>query len=177
MGINDKLYEEGFERFPLQWVVGQNLLLIIYFFIGFMGMYPLKVYGFPIVSVLFIVYMAVMLVSLLRKHLCTNCYYYGKMCHVGWGKLSSGLFKPHSGSYSLGGKLGNITWVVATIVPIVAVSVVVIRRWFSTFHVILLLFLVVLSCTNFFIQRKSCENCKMRFICPGSMVKGDKLWK
>jgi hypothetical protein len=92
---------------------------------------------------------------------------------VGWGKLSACLFKQNSGNYGLGGKLANVTWIlVATILPIIGIGVVVIWKWFSIHHTLLFIMFVVMSGLNFTIQKKSCEKCKMRFICPGSMAKG-----
>ena len=86
--MENNLYDDGLETFPLLWVIGQNLFLIIYFAVGFIGLYPLQLNNIPILSILFILYFLIVLIFTLRKHLCTHCYYYGKWCHCGWGKLS-----------------------------------------------------------------------------------------
>lgn len=175
MNMGKKIYERGLEKFPTSRIIGQNLFLIFYFATAFVGMYPLQIYGIPIVSLLFIIYTILMLVFVLRKHLCTHCYYYGKSCHVGWGKLSACLFKQNSGNYELGGKLTNFTWiVVATIIPIIGIGAVVIWKWFSMYYTLLLIVFIIMSGLNFTIQKKSCEKCKMRFICPGSLAKEGK---
>jgi hypothetical protein len=172
MNMDKKLYEKGLEKFPTSWIIGQNLFLTFYFAMAFIGMYPLQIYRIPIVSLLFAIYIILMLVFVLRKHLCTNCYYYGKSCHVGWGKLSACLFKQKSGNYELGGKLANVTWIlVATILPIIGIGAVVIWKWVSLYYTLLFIVFIVMSGLNFAIQKKSCEKCKMRFICPGSLAK------
>jgi hypothetical protein len=171
--MGKKLYGKGLEKFPASWIIGQNLFLIFYLAIASIGMYPLQIYRIPILSLLFIIYMILMLVFILRKHLCTNCFYYGRSCHVGWGRLSALLFKQNSGNYELGGKLANVTWIlVATIFPLIGIGVVVIWKWFSIYQASLLIVFIIISGLNFVIQKKSCEKCKMRFICPGSMAKG-----
>ncbi len=48
-----KIYKEGLEKYPLTHIIGQNIFLLIYFWIGIIGMLPLKIYGFPIISVIY----------------------------------------------------------------------------------------------------------------------------
>jgi hypothetical protein len=79
--------KEGLEKYSLSCVVGQNIFLLVYFGIGFIGMLPLRIHGFPILSILYAFFLATMLLFVLRKHLCTHCYYYGKRCNTGWGEL------------------------------------------------------------------------------------------
>ena len=117
--------------------------------------------------------MIIVLFFVLRKHLCTSCYYYNRVCHVGWGKLSAYMFKRNSGNYRLGGKLAQFTWIVmATMLPIAVTSVVVIWKWFSPFYTLIFAVLVAMSVLNFLIQKKSCQKCKMRLICSASLAKG-----
>ncbi len=104
------IYEEGFEEYPILTVIGQNLFFVLYFSVGFVILYPFKVLNVPIISLFYVMFLIIMLLFVLRKHLCTNCYYYGKRCSTGWGKLSSLLFKEKSGNYNLGIKLAQITW-------------------------------------------------------------------
>ncbi len=76
-------YADGLEEYPLNWVLLQNIFYVVYFGIAFCGMLPAKAEGFPFVSVLYAVFLLVMLIFVMRKHLCTNCYYYGKRCGTG----------------------------------------------------------------------------------------------
>ena len=169
--MEGKLYEEGLERYPLFWVLGQNIFLLIYFSVAFLGMYPLQVSGIPAVSLLYIIFIGVMLLFVLRKHLCTNCYYYGKRCNTCWGKLASLLFERGSGNYELGGRLANLTWAFAAVIPIVGMILVLALVNFSCKNLGLLFLFIILSGVNFMIHRKSCEVCRMRYICPGSAAK------
>jgi len=118
-----KLYNEGVERYPTSRVVWQNLFFVIWFGAGFVGMLPLQILGFPIVSALYALFLVVTLLFVLRKHLCTHCYYYGRMCSTGWGRLSAAMFKKDSGSYRFGVRFAGITWMLATIAPIVGTVV------------------------------------------------------
>lgn len=164
------MIKDGFESYPLSWVVGQNLFFIIYFGIGFIGMLSLETYGVPSISLIYLLFLFIMLVFVLRKHLCTNCYYYGKRCNTGWGKLASYLFKEKSGDYKLGVKLAGITWMFAAVIPIIGMIFILLIN-FSNYILILLLLFIMLSFLNFLVHSRSCSNCKMRDICPASMVK------
>jgi len=165
-----KLYEKGFEEYPITTVITQNLFFLIYFGIGFIGLLPLKLFNIPIISLFYAIFLIVMLLFVLRKHLCTNCYYYGKICSTGWGKLSSLMFKERSGNYKLGIKLAGITWGLATLIPVVGIIISLILN-FTIYELGLILLFISLTPVNFILHKNSCKKCKMRNICPASMVK------
>jgi len=169
--MEKKLYQKGLEKYSLLSAIGQNLFLAAYFGVAFVGMYPLQIRDIPIVSIIFITFISVMLIFVLRKHLCTNCFYYGKICGTGWGKLAACLFRKNSGNYELGGKLASITWMLAMFFPLIGMIFALILNWFSITIALLLMIFIILSGMNFFIHKKTCERCKMRFICPGSVAR------
>jgi len=171
MNTKRKLYEKGLEKYSLGCIIGQNIFFLIYFGIGFTGMLPLKIHGFPVISALYALFLAIMLLFILRKHLCTHCYYYGKLCSIGWGKLSSLMFKEKSGNYKLGIKLAGITWALATLIPIIGIVISLILN-FTIHRSILLGLFILLTPVNFILHKNSCKRCKMKNICPASMVKG-----
>lgn len=150
--------------------MGQNLFLILYFGVGVIGIMPLQIYGFPIISTIYASFLIVMFLFVLRKHLCTCCYYYGKRCNTGWSKLASLMFKKESGNYELGVKLALITWMLATLVPIVGIAGALIFNY-SLRNLIFLVLFVLLTPVNLLSHKLACAKCKMRFICPASMAK------
>jgi len=170
----EKLYKEGLEDYPIGCVIGQNILFLAYFGIGFMGMLPLRIHGFPIISVLYALFLIIMLLLVLRKHLCAHCYYYGKLCSTGWGKLSVLMFGENSGNYQLGVKLAGVTWILVTAIPIVGIILALVLEYSPSNLTFLILF-ILLTPVNFVSHRKACEKCKMRFICPASMARVAKI--
>ena len=162
-------FQKSMEEYPLGCVIGQNLFLVAYFGIGSLGMLPLRFAGIPIISLTYAFFLALMLIFVLRKHLCTNCYYYGKICHVGWSKLAL-MFKKNSGDRELGFKLANITWFLATIFPIAGIlTVLFISRSIET--LVLFLIFIMLTPINFWIHKRVCKTCKERDKCKLSMAK------
>jgi len=167
-----KLYEKGSENYPKPTVVLTNVLLLLWFGFAVYGMSALKLGGLSVVSIVYLLFAFLMLGLILRKHLCTHCYYYNKLCGMGWGKLSSCLFKEKSGNYELGMKLAGLTWGLLTIIPIIAIPLAMfLHREFSVPGGISLTGFLAIMVVNQFGRKKGCEQCKMRYICKGSAAK------
>jgi hypothetical protein len=166
MSEEKNLFENGFEEYPFWWVFLQNIFLLIYFGTGFAGIWKLQIYRIPFVSITYIIFIVIMLLFVLRKHLCTNCYYYGKRCNTGWGKIAL-IFRKNSGNYKTGTALAGLTWMLVTLIPVTGFIIIL----FSNFSLVLFVLFVLLTPVNFIIHKKACETCKMRFICPASMAK------
>jgi len=167
-----KLYEKGLENYPKATVVLTNVLLSLWFGFAAYGMSTLKLWGLPIISIIYLLFAIIMLGLILRKHLCTHCYYYNKLCGMGWGKLSSCLFKERSGNYELGTKLAGLTWGLLTIVPIVAIPLAMfLHGEFLVPGGISLAGFLAIMVVNQFGRKKGCAQCKMRYICKASAVK------
>jgi len=150
--------------------VFENLLFSAILFLGafLISFYSTK-YAF-----LYIAFSFVMLVFVLRKHLCTNCDYFGKWCHCGWGKLSSFLhYKKNSGNKTLGGIMAMITWGIIMGLPIIVFA----RHFFGienaeeflseTAFFIPFLILVM---ANLLLHYKNCLGCTMKKNCALSFV-------
>lgn len=168
----ETLYEKGLENYPKPTAALTNILLLFWFGFAAYGMSTLKIEGLPIISILYLSFTLVMLVFVLRKHLCTHCYYYGKWCGSGWGKLSKCLFKEKSGSYEFGIKLAGMTWGLLTIIPIIAIPLAMfLYRGFLVNGGICLAGFIVIMIINQFGRKKGCSQCKMRYICKASAVK------
>ncbi|MFH1394858.1 MAG: hypothetical protein ABIH09_01735 [Candidatus Omnitrophota bacterium] len=170
--MNERLYEEGKNEFSKLYVLVENVLFIIQFILAYLGMKVFKISNIPLLSLIYIIFAMVMLVFILRKHLCAGCYYYGKWCHCGWGKLSSLMYKKDTGNIELGGKLAGMTWGVLMGVPLLVMILAIIIRKVTFFEIapILIPFIIVVM-INGAMHAADCKKCKMRFVCPGSAAK------
>lgn len=156
---------EHYEKYPIWWILGHNIVFILYFALGPILLSPVRISGFPFLSVIYALFLITMLVFVLRKHLCTNCYYYGKWCSTGWGKLAALFFKKGSGNYNLGVKLAGFTWEIGVGLPLIFPFLIIVWkrgfRWFPLW--ILFTFLTVIV---MFWHKKSCNRCKMSDTVP-----------
>lgn len=169
----EKLDEQGAEQYSVGYISFENGLYATQVGLGVWLMLPFAPFGVPLLSILFALFAFVMLGFVLRKHLCTGCYYYGKNCHCGWGKLAKLLYKKEQGDYRLGGKLAVLTWPLLMVLPIVAavVSLIFYQVHMLSTLAVLGAFVVVVA-VGMVLHIKDCKNCKMRFVCPGSAAKG-----
>jgi len=167
-----ELYEEGLENYPKATIFLTNVLLLLWFGLAAYGMSALRFDGLPIISILYLLFAVIMLGFVLRKHLCTHCYYYNKLCGTGWGKLSSYLFKEKSGNYKLGMKLASLTWGLLTIIPIFVIPVAMfLHEEFLVPSGISLISFLAIMVVNQFLRKKGCAQCKMRYLCKASASK------
>lgn len=167
-----ELYEGGLEEYPKSSVIVGNLAMAAWIALGTIGCWFLT----PLGAWIFLAFALIMVGVVLRKLVCTDCYYYGKWCGIGWGKLSALMFpKGNEERFgtSLGLKLAPITYKLLTAVPLVFL----ITSMFDTSRLLVpkIIVLVLLLAVSFYSgtigRKKGCAACKMRLVCPGSAVK------
>lgn len=107
---------------------------------------------------------------LLKKHNCSGCYYYDKLCHLGWGKISSAMFKQNSGDPNVGMKLSLFYIVPPPAILLTALVFAIIEDPVWIYWSVLVLF-ITLNVASFPIRKKGCGLCAMRETCPGSAAK------
>ena len=158
--------EKCYENYPAGSVILANLLQIAIYVIGAviisrLGLVSLGTY------ILYIVWLEI---RLLRRS-CVNCYYYGKYCAFGKGKLCSLFFK--KGNPKKFWK-DNITWkdilpdfLVSIIPMVVGIVLMIISFNWSLLVLVVLLFLLSSVGTGLVRSSLACKHCKQRELgCP-----------
>ena len=163
-----QLYDEGIEQASILKIIFGNFMMLGGIALGAIACWFIH----PVVAFVYLFVALFMVYVVLRKLVCTNCYYYDKRCQIGWGKLSAMLFKQGSienFSTCTGVKVAPITYGLLTLVPIVLCIVAMVQE-FSYAKMIIMILLFMLGVYSGLIGRKkSCEKCKMKTICPGSL--------
>ena len=158
------------ENYPFWIVLISNLLSIA---ICAIGAYLISRLG-AIWLVLYLLFILVQEIKLLKGH-CVSCYYYGKYCAFGKGKLSSLLFKKADPKKFARMQL---TWkdllpdFMVSLIPII-VGVVLLIRAFSWLVLALILILLLLTFIGNGAVRSSlaCKYCKQRKLgCPAEKL-------
>lgn len=164
-----ELYESGQEQYPKSRIALANLFMVLWIAVGTVGcrLYSSWAAG------LYLALAVVMIYAVLRKLLCTNCYYYGKWCGVGWGKLSAvfcqkGDIKEFR--KSIGVKIAPITYGLLSLIPIIFIAISMMREFHVSQAVVLALLLIISFYSGTVSRKKTCAECKMKLICPGSAV-------
>jgi hypothetical protein len=173
MSEQENLFAGGLEQYPMGRVVFGNLLMLLWFALGALACW----FFYPLLGLVYLVVAFVMVYIVLRKIICVNCYYYGKRCSLGWGKLCAVMFKKgriEDFPNSIGLKLAPATYGVLMIVPLILL-IVSILQGFSWYKIIVLILLLFVSFYSGSIGRQAaCSSCKMNLICTGSVTKKKK---
>ena len=165
-----KIYEQGIEEFGLGSIIFGNLAMLVWIGLGAACCWFFN----PIAAWVYLPVAVVMVFVVLRRLVCVNCYYYGKRCPIGWGKLAALMFKQGSierfGS-SIGVKLAPATYGLLSLVPLGFVIAAMVQDFEVAQPVVLVLLLAMSAYSGTISRKKSCVNCKMRLACPGCAVK------
>ena len=167
MKDESKLYEQGAEEYPKSQILLGNLVMILWIALGTAACWFL----YPLAGRIYLVVAVTLVFLVLRWLVCTNCYYYGKWCPIGWGKLAALLFKQGSiekFSKSLGVKLAPVVYGLLSLVPLIFIIVALAKEFTAPKIIVLVLLLAVSYYSAVGNRKKSCSNCKMRTICPGA---------
>ena len=78
---------QAYENYPVWMVLGSNLLSISMYLIGAVILYQTGI----IWLVLYVLFILLLELQLVKEH-CVDCYYYGKTCAFGKGRLSCMFF-------------------------------------------------------------------------------------
>jgi hypothetical protein len=161
---------ESFENYPCRTIVISNLVSVGIYLIGAFIIYQLDV----IWLLIYLLYVLWLEIRLLRNT-CSGCYYYGKYCAFGKGKISSLFFKKGTCNKFVDGK---ITWkdiipdFLVTLIPLIAGIGLLVMK-FEWLILILLVVLVLLTTagTGFVRGKLACRYCKQREIgCPAEQL-------
>lgn len=161
-----------YECFPIWTVVLSNFVgLSIYL----VGAYILAGFGLWLAG-LYLLYCLALEFRLLKGH-CVNCYYYGKVCGFGKGKLCSWLFKPGDPRKFMETEISWANMVPDFIVllwPVVGGLILLVQN-FTWLLSGMLVLLVALSLSGNAIVRGSlvCKYCRQKELgCPAARLFG-----
>jgi len=162
------IYEQGLEQHPKATITLANVAMAIWIASGAAACWFLH----PIIAWVYLAVAPITVGVVLRKLVCTNCYYYGKWCGTGWGKLAALFFKEgemERFGKSTGVKLAPAVYGLLSLIPLVLIVVSIVQE-FSVAKIIVLAVLLLVSVYSAFLsRRKGCTNCKMKLACPGSV--------
>jgi hypothetical protein len=161
---------QTYERFPLGIVLLSNALS--------MSIYAVGIYVFATPGIwwvlLYVLYCLWMESRLLTKG-CVDCYYYGKRCGLGRGRVCSLLFKQGvPGEFA---KRELSWWDVApdfmvSLLPLVAGIIQLVRGWSWLLAALLVILLVLSSVGNAIVRGQfACKYCRQREMgCPAEKL-------
>lgn len=167
MGNGNSLFDKGLEEYPLSVVLIENIVLALWIVLGTIFVSQISV----IIGLIYIACALIVILVVMRKLLCTHCYYYGKRCHVGWGKISSILYdKGNLDEFStcVGQKIAPIFFGLLALIPMIFGSISLLKNFMISKLILMILLLGTILYSSIVTRKESCGKCKMKNVCTGS---------
>jgi hypothetical protein len=164
------LYEKGLGNYRISTIFLGNLMMLIWIVLGTLAVWFFN----QLLAGLFLAFALIIVYVILRKLVCTNCYYYDKWCVYGWGKLSAKMFKKgkiENFNDSIGIRIAPLLYGLLTIIPIILIIISIILVFDYTKIGVLVLLLAISFYSGGVARKAACSNCKMKSFCRGSTVK------
>ena len=163
---------KSYENFPPGIILFSNFVSLSIYGLGFYIMLQINL-AFSLLYLGYLIYLEYRLIS---KH-CINCYYWGKLCGFGKGKLSSLFFKRGESSEFCSKKL---TWkdmipdLLVTLIPFVTGIILIVIKFDLIILSAVILIVALTTTGNSYVRGKlTCLHCKQREL--GCMA--EKLFK
>ena len=150
------------ETYPAGVIIARWVILTIAFILGIFILSRIK----PALGIIYALYALYALTLVLPRSRCVNCYYYGRACNTGWGKVAAYLYgkgeeSRYTEHYAYAVFL-HLLW----IIPLLASFFKLILAK-STFYVIfVLVYVLVLWLEKVALKRWACRRCHQREFCP-----------
>ncbi len=161
---------KNYANYPIWIVIISNAVTLLLYVIGFFITFQLH----WTISVLYLIYILALEFRLLKYH-CTNCYYWGKICGFGKGKVSSRFFKKGDNSRFFATMM---TWknmipdLLVPLIPFVAGIILLIIDFDIKLLLGLILLLLLTTMGNSYIRGfMTCKFCKQKELgCPADKL-------
>ncbi|MFC1511547.1 hypothetical protein ACFL5U_04120 [Candidatus Margulisiibacteriota bacterium] len=161
---------KSYENYPAWFVLFSNAIT---FSIYILGVYIISGFGLLYV-LLYLLYIVLMEIKLLRGS-CVDCYYYGKVCFLGRGKIAPLFFKKGEPSRFVN---RQITWkdlfpdLLVPIIPLVsAIVLLIIDFSWPVLGALVLLVILGFPVTGYLRSCLACRFCRQREIgCPAEQM-------
>jgi len=158
------------ENYPVTTVVVSNLVSLLVWVIGAFILSRIHI----IWAALYVIFVLALEYRLMSGH-CTDCYYFGKTCAFGKGRLSALFFR--KGSPEKFGSM-TLTWkdivpdFLVFVIPVIAGVLLLLQGFSRTLFVLVIALLVLGFAGNAFVRGQlACRSCKQREIgCPAEKL-------
>jgi hypothetical protein len=159
-----------FEQYPAWIILASNLVSL--------GIYAI---GACIIFQIGTIWMALYLIGILLleirllKNSCTNCYYYGKLCAFGKGRLASFIFKkgkPEKFANAPASWIEILPDFLVSLIPLLTgIALLIMDFDFFLLLLVLLLFALSFAGTAFIRSSLACRHCRQRELgCPAEKL-------
>ena len=161
-----ELFQNGLDEYPISTVIIENLFIFLWIAAGTFLCWVFV----PVIGWIYLGFGLMMVLFVMRILVCKNCYYHGKRCHTGWGKLSAIYCEQGELNHfccGIGGAIVPLFYGSMALLPLILAVLSMVKAFslITMFTTMVFIFIVVTG--SFTFRKKACVVCKMRIMCPG----------
>ncbi|UCB51793.1 MAG: hypothetical protein JSV10_07345 [Candidatus Zixiibacteriota bacterium] len=119
-----------------------------------------------VLGLAYVIYSLVVLTLILPLSRCTSCFYHGKACNTGWGKVAAYLFPKGDESKFVDHYDYSIFIHLLWIIPLLASLFQLARERSLLALAVVLAYAFVLSLEKIALKKLACSRCRQREFCP-----------
>ncbi|KPL00518.1 MAG: hypothetical protein AMJ91_04355 [candidate division Zixibacteria bacterium SM23_73_3] len=163
--MNHKAENENFafcHTYPKYVIIIRWIILGVAFALGVYILLDLK----EALGVLYVIYSVAALTLVLPLSRCVSCYYHGKACHTGWGKVAAYLFPKEDESKFVAHYSYAIFLHLLWLIPLLASFFQLLRKRDVLALIIFFSYLLILLMERITLKKLACARCHQREFCP-----------
>ena len=150
------------ENYPKYIIVIRWIVLSIAFALGIYILLGLH----NMLAIIYIIYSVITLTLILPLSRCVSCFYYGKFCNTGWGKIAAYLFKKGDESKYVEHYNYAIFLHLLWLIPLLVALLQLVRQRDLFALSIFAIYLFILFVEKIILKKLCCKRCHLREFCP-----------
>ena len=150
------------ENYPKHVIIIRWIVLSIAFGLG---IYILLGFHYML-AIIYIIYSVITLTLILPLSRCVSCFYHGKLCNTGWGKIAAYLFKKGDESKYVEHYNYAIFLHLLWLIPLLVALLQSVRQRDLFALSIFVIYLFILFVEKIILKKLCCKRCHQREFCP-----------
>jgi hypothetical protein len=163
--MSDKIEAGEFsfcENYPKHIIIVRWIILILAFALGIYVLFQLH----QILAIVYIMYSVIALTLILPLSRCVSCFYHGRYCNTGWGKIAAYLFNKGDESKYVEHYNYAIFLHLLWVIPLLAALLQLIRMRDILTLSAAAAYVLILLLEKVILKKLCCTRCHQREFCP-----------
>ena len=150
------------ENYPKHIIITRWIILLIAFALGIYILLGLN----DALAIIYVIYSVIALNLILPLSRCVSCFYHGKVCNTGWGKIAGYLFEKGDESKYVDLYNYAIFLHLLWLVPLLVALLQLVRKRSILALSIFLIYIFILFVEKIILKKMCCKRCHQREFCP-----------
>ena len=150
------------QTYPKGVIVFRWIILTLAFALGIYILLDIQ----PMLGIIYAVCSLFALTLVLPLSRCVYCYYHGKLCNTGWGKIAAYLYVKGDESLCVERYNYAILLHLLWIIPLLAFLFQLVRNKELRYLIVFLVYLLILWMEKVILKKLACKRCHQREFCP-----------